>query len=134
MGAHFFCRGADSLLWHQYPLNATAFYDWLLLPNPHNATFDSDPAVGMNKDGTMEVIARNHDGLDLWHWYQKNASDPLSWVGPREPACLCNFPPCEGQKRCGNNANCGNDGYDCSDSNFMDNSTKWWNSQAIFPT
>merc|ERR1719506_1610742 len=38
------------------------------------------------------------------------------------------------KKRCGNNANCGNDGYDCSAPGFENSGPKWWNSQAIFPT
>ena len=63
-----------------------------------------------------------------------NASDPWTWVGPREPACPCNFPPCKGQTKCGNNANCGNDGYDCSAPGFENSGPKWWNTQAVFPT
>ena len=40
-------------------------------------------------------MARNVKFLDLIHWYQKDASDPMSWSDPRQPACLCNFPPCK---------------------------------------
>jgi len=115
---------------------------WYELPNAHQGStpqgtaqiYDSDPAIGQNADGRIEIFIRNHVGLDIWHWYQVNASDPWTWVGPREPACLCNFPPCKGQNKCGNNANCGNDGYDCAAPGFENDGAKWWNSQAVFPT
>jgi len=115
---------------------------WLEMPNSHQGstpsdqpqTYDSDPIVGQNDDGRLEVFLRSHISLDFWHYYQVSATDPYTWVGPREPACLCNFPPCKGQNKCGNNANCGNDGYDCTAPGFENSGAKWWNSQAIFPT
>merc|ERR1711934_529836 len=143
-GTHIFALSKEGYLIHQvgHMYNLSDPGVWQLMPNPHAGstpagqpqTFDSDPAVGQNKDGRLEIIMRNHIGLDFWHWYQVNASDPWTWVGPREPACLCNFPPCAGQTKCGNNANCGNDGYDCSAPENSNDGPKWWNSQAVFPT
>ena len=77
-GNHFFCRGAKGFLWHKYP-NTTkgvhgTYTAWRPLPNPPKYTFDSDPAIIQNKDGRIELIARNVKFLDLIHWYQKNAS------------------------------------------------------------
>eukprot|EP00658_Telonema_sp_P-2_P004685 TRINITY_DN11736_c0_g1_i5.p1 TRINITY_DN11736_c0_g1~~TRINITY_DN11736_c0_g1_i5.p1 ORF type:complete len:287 (+),score=54.60 TRINITY_DN11736_c0_g1_i5:234-1094(+) len=146
-GIHVFATSKDGYIVHQVSLgpgnqdpNSTGV--WLLMPNAHQGstpsghlqTYDSDPSVGQNDDGRLEILVRSHISLDFWHYYQTNASDPHSWVGPREPACLCNFPPCDGQTRCGNNAQCGNDGYDCSAPGFENSGPRWWNTQAIFPT
>merc|ERR1712192_1765 len=142
-GQHVFARSKDGFIVHQVAKKggqATGY--WSLLPNAHQGStpagvpqaYDSDPAIGQNADGRIEIIVRSHASLDFWHWYQVNASNPYTWVGPREPACLCNFPPCKGQTKCGNNANCGNDGYDCSAPGFENEGPKWWNTQAVFPT
>ena len=149
-GMHIFAASKDGFMVHQVvkPMapgvmpSEKDIGTWLLLPNKHQGstpatdaqTYDSDPIVGQNADGRLEILVRSHISLDYWHYYQVDASDPYTWVGPREPACLCNFPPCDGQVRCGNNANCGNDGYDCSAPGFENEGAKWWNSQAIFPT
>jgi len=143
-GTHVFAVSMKGYIVHQvaHPDSPSALGVWQLMPNAHQGstpsdqaqTFDSDPTIGQNKDGRLEIFARSHISLDFWHWYQTNASDPMSWVGPREPACLCNFPPCKGQTKCGNNANCGNDGYDCTLPAFSNDGPKWWNTQAIFPT
>eukprot|EP00656_Telonema_subtile_P032419 TRINITY_DN3558_c0_g2_i1.p1 TRINITY_DN3558_c0_g2~~TRINITY_DN3558_c0_g2_i1.p1 ORF type:complete len:308 (+),score=50.69 TRINITY_DN3558_c0_g2_i1:133-1056(+) len=148
-GVHVFAVSKEGYIVHQVslgeggsvpPANATGI--WQLLPNAHQGstpsgkpqTYDSDPVIEQNDDGRLEILVRSHISLDFWHYYQVDAKDPYTWVGPREPACLCNFPPCEGQTRCGNNVNCGNDGYDCSAPGFENSGSKWWNTQAIFPT
>jgi len=147
-GIHIFAVSSSGFVVHQVvqPIegmpSTTDIGSWQLMPNAHQGstpatdaqTYDSDPIVGQNDDGRLEVLIRSHISLDYWHYYQTDAKDPMSWVGPREPACLCNFPPCDGQVRCGNNANCGNDGYDCSAAGFENEGAKWWNTQAVFPT
>lgn len=142
-GAHVFALSDKGVIVHQVAKEGSTDPGlWYELPNPHQGstpsadlqTYDSDPVMGQNDDGRLEIFIRSHISLDFWHWYQVNASDPWTWVGPREPACLCNFPPCEGQKKCGNNVNCGNDGYDCSAPGFENSGPKWWNTQAVFPT
>jgi hypothetical protein len=137
---------AATLIQVAQPGNLSAFGTWYNMPNPHQGStpagvpqhYDSDPAIGQNADGRLEIFVRSHISLDIWHYYQVNASDPWTWVGPREPACLCNFPPCTDtkppQNKCGNNAQCGNDGYDCSAPGFDNSGAKWWNTQAVFPT
>jgi len=151
-GLHLFALSDQGFVVHQVvdhtPTtgvpNETQSGVWYLMPNAHQGstpdsdqqTYDSDPAVGQNDDGRLEIFVRSHISLDFWHYYQVNASDPFSWVGPREPACLCNFPPCvdKNQTKCGNDYNCQNDGYDCTAPGFENEGPKWWNSQAIFPT
>jgi len=148
-GVHVFAVNNDGFVVHQVAETGVPSKGaWVEMPNAHQGstpddvsqTYDSDPVVGQNDDGRLEIFARTHNNLDFWHWYQVNASDPWTWVGPREPACLCNFPPCKGilpifdQKKCGNDKNCGNDGYDCTAPGFENESEKWWNTQAIFPT
>jgi len=143
-GTHVFAWSDKGLLVHQIvqTANFSNQGEWYLMPNPHSGStpsgdlqsYDSNPIVGQNPDGHLEIFMRSHISLDFWHWYQVNASDPFTWVGPREPACLCNFPPCEGQTKCGNNANCGNDGYNCAAPGFENEGPKWWNTQAVFPT
>lgn len=153
-GVHVFALSQDGFVVHQvaHAGGPNASGVWYQMPNSHQGstpsggqqTYDSDPIVGQNSDGRLEIFARSHNNLDFWHWFQVNASDPWTWVGPREPACLCNFPPCLAhakgifplfdQKKCGNNVNCGNDGYDCSAAGYENSGPKWWNSQAIFPT
>jgi len=148
-GLHVFALSKEGYIVHQVVNSTssripspTASGVWLLMPNSHQGstpagqpqTYDSDPILGQNDDGRLEILIRSHISLDFWHYYQEDANDPYKWVGPREPACLCNFPPCENQTRCGNNENCGNDGYDCSAPGFENSGPKWWNSQAIFPT
>lgn len=163
------------------------------MPNSHQGstpagqpqTYDSDPILGQNDDGRLEILVRSHISLDFWHYYQEDANDPYKWVGPRcvlnltcltllvnrllagsqlvcatsrhartrqgnnpDPNSNLNLPrenhtryhsPSEQlihtcPTRCGNNENCGNDGYDCSAPGFENSGPKWWNSQAIFPT
>jgi len=147
-GMHVFAISAKGFIVHQVvkPIEGQPTEKdigvWQPMPNAHQGstpagdaqTYDSDPIVGQNEDGRLEILIRSHISLDYWHYYQSDASDPMSWVGPREPACLCNFPPCPGQVKCGNNKQCGNDGYDCNSPGFENSGSKWWNTQAVFPT
>ena len=67
---------------------------------------------------------------NLWQMYQKDPKDPQSFTAPRGPTCLCNFPPCSGQKKCGLANQCDNKGVDCTKA---DPSVSW-NDHAPFPT
>eukprot|EP00697_Spironema_sp_BW2_P007901 gnl/Spiro4/22348_TR11003_c0_g1_i1.p1 gnl/Spiro4/22348_TR11003_c0_g1~~gnl/Spiro4/22348_TR11003_c0_g1_i1.p1 ORF type:complete len:303 (+),score=50.10 gnl/Spiro4/22348_TR11003_c0_g1_i1:92-1000(+) len=112
-------------------LNASpAVPPFLCSGNPAMETYESDPTVGMNKDGRLEVFARNHNELDLWHWYQTDPKNATSWVGPRRPSCLCNWTPCANQTNCGLYMLCDNLGLDCSDPVQKD----YWNVQPAFST
>lgn len=50
--------------------------------------FDSDPAIGVNPDGTLELFVRFKTNLDMWKFDLKNATDPMSWSTPRETSCV----------------------------------------------
>ena len=67
---------------------------------------------------------------NLWQLYQKDPTDPQSFTAPRSPWCLCNFPPCQNQTKCGLEAQCDNKGVDCSTAD----TSVYWNDHAPFPT
>jgi hypothetical protein len=95
-GQHVIALGKDSQLWQLYTLPNGSWSTWqqlsLYCPSKNESTrmceFDSDPAVGVNTDGRLEVFARFKENLDLWKFDQKNASDPTSWSTPRETSCV----------------------------------------------
>jgi hypothetical protein len=49
-------------------------------PLPGGLLFAGVPAIGMNQDGRLEVLARSTDG-DLLHVWQQ-PQDPVQWGGP----------------------------------------------------
>lgn len=66
--------------------------------------------MGVNKDGRIEVFIRYDTDLDVWQYYQEDASNPTSWVGPRECSCLTG----------------------CDGVHYP--SPQYWNTQPVFPT
>ena len=74
----------------------------------------------MQLDGRAEIFIRITGDLTLWHMYQTDAKNPLAWDRPRGPVCLCNFPPCKGQTKCGIAGSCDNKGVDCNHQNPAD--------------
>jgi len=103
-GLFFVALGADHQLWAIFQeQNSTdpsglSWSDWEPITSvcpggiPVNTTrecyFDADPAIGVNKDGRLEIFARFETNLDLWQMYQSDAQDPRSWSQPREPSCV----------------------------------------------
>ena len=95
-GKQLVALGADSQLWHLYTLPNGSWSQWHKLtsncPSFNNSkrscVFDSDPAIGVNKDGRLEVFARFHGNLDMWQMYQTDAKDPTKWSTPRESSCV----------------------------------------------
>lgn len=97
-GHHVFAISKDGLIVHQVAQEPTSPVPssnstgvWLLMPNAHQGStpsgqlqsYDSDPIVGQNDDGRLEIFVRSHISLDFWHYYQEDANDPYKWVGPR---------------------------------------------------
>ena len=95
-GKQLVALGADSQLWHLYTLQNGSWSGWQQLSfqcpsfndSARPCVFDSDPAIGVNKDGRLEVFARFHDNLDMWQMYQTDATDPTKWSIPRESSCV----------------------------------------------
>lgn len=100
-GKHLVARGLNGQLWHifedqgtwtnwtqitQYCPKQVGYGDPPYLDRP--CVFDSDPAVGVNADGRLEVFVRFAENLDVWQLYQTDASDPTKWSQPRESACV----------------------------------------------
>lgn len=68
---HVFARGKDGQLWYRYQPTSSAspnWTDWQSLPAPEGGRWDSDPAVGVNADGSLEVFVRWSTNLDLWQY------------------------------------------------------------------
>jgi hypothetical protein len=95
-GQHLIALGANHQLWHIYSLPNNSWTTWQQLstycPSRNDSkrlcAFDSDPAVGVNTDGRLEIFVRFKDNLDLWKFDQMNASDPTSFNTPRETSCV----------------------------------------------
>jgi hypothetical protein len=95
-GQHLVALGKDAQLYHLYTFKNGSWSDWhqlsMYCPSRNDSTrlceFDSDPAVGVNVDGRLEVFARFKTNLDLWKFDLQNASDPHSWSLPRETSCV----------------------------------------------
>lgn len=157
-GGHIVMRGRDGKIYHKYQRTANAslqtdglphtkgnWTDWkCLTPDltkipcssaPKCNGYDNNPVIAVQpEDGTLVVFARQMDDLDIHEMHLTEAQDPESWCAMRAPACLCNFPPCTNQTKCGTQANCDNKGVDCSDKDHQPNSTKYWSTQPSFPT
>ena len=96
----------------------------------HKLIWWEDPVAALNLDGRAEIFIRITGDLTLWHMYQTDAKNPLAWDVPRGPVCLCNFPPCKGQTKCGIAGSCDNKGVDCNHQNPAD----YWSDHSGFPT
>jgi len=87
---HVFALGQDGNLYHKYmdtSLSTEKWTDWILRAVAVNGTWNSDPCVGVNADGSIEVFIRYSTNLDLWQIYQADPADPNNWSVPREAAC-----------------------------------------------
>jgi RHS repeat-associated protein len=77
-----FARGTDGALWHNWQQPAAAGGGWSgwasLAPG---SAITSDPAVGINADGRLEVFARGTDGT-LWHNRQTTPGNGWSGWAP----------------------------------------------------
>jgi hypothetical protein len=138
-GTHVLVTGRDNRIYHKHqiaPGDESKWSPWkCLTPDfsvvpcssaPNCRGYDGSPAVAWQPvNGTLVVFVRQMDDLDLHEFHLENPKDPDSWSMLREPACLCNFPPCKGQTRCGATAECSNDGPDCSKT--PSSLRKFWN-------
>jgi len=143
-GLHVFATGTNGSLYHMWQTSDPSdggfanMSDWhCLTPNDIYASSGYvrpvwwwDPAAVVNTDGHIDVFIRLFCDKNLWQLYQKDPKDPQSFTAPRGPTCLCNFPPCAGQTKCGLAAQCDNKGVDCTKA---DPSVSW-NDHAPFPT
>jgi hypothetical protein len=58
--------------------------------------YDNSPAVAWQPvNGTLVMMIRQMDDLDIHEMHLTDPTDPDSWSTLRGPACLCNFPPCK---------------------------------------
>ncbi|GCF07758.1 hypothetical protein KDI_13220 [Dictyobacter arantiisoli] len=74
-----FARGSDNNIWHNYQLNANGAGGWVGWGTlQSNQTFNGNPVVAVNKNGTLEIFARGSDN-NIWHNYQ--AQPGAGWVG-----------------------------------------------------
>jgi len=123
---HVFARGKDNLLYHKYSMkdnfsieareafsDSGPWTDWIMRAQAPNGSWDSDPACGVNPDGSIEVFIRYSTNLDMWQMYQTDPTDPNAWSDPRECSCV--------------------DVGNCQNANNSDPNA-YWNTQPIFPT
>jgi len=144
-GLHVFARGANSSIWHKFQTSWTTdesggypMSGWLCMTYKNGTTSDgthplifwNDPVAALNHDGRAELFVRIQPDLDVWQMYQTDANDPMAWAQPRGPLCLCNFPPCANQSKCGVNGQCDNLGVDCIHANPND----YWSDHTGWPT
>lgn len=147
-GGHIVALGRDGKIYHKYqtsPGFSGNWTDWkCLTPDltkvpcsaaPKCNGYDNNPVIVWQPvNGTLVVFVRQMDDLDVHEFHLANPKDPESWIPVRAPSCLCNFPPCENQTKCGTEANCDNKGVNCDDPQHHTASLQYWNSQPIFPT
>jgi len=109
---HVFALGKEGALWHQYKTTGSADWTkWILRAKAVNGTWDSDPAVGVNSNGVVEVFIRYSTNLDVWQMYQTDPTNPEAWTEMREASCV-----------------------DMAGCSSVPPGTKYWNSQPVFPT
>jgi len=145
-GTHVVVVGRDSKLYHKHQVSAEVGSNWsawkCITPDltkipcssaPACHGYDNNPAIAMQPvNGTLVVFARQMDDLTVHEFHLEDVTDPDSWSDIRGPACLCNFPPCDGQTKCGASAQCSNDGPDCSKT--PSSLRSYWNVGPCFPT
>ncbi len=108
-----FALSTDGELVMKYKTDNTSFSDWITLANPPGGQWNSDPVVGVNTDGRVEVFIRFTTNLDVWQYVQADPRDPMSYGTPRESSCV-------------DMAECKNSTLHPPDS--------YWNTQPLFPT
>lgn len=151
-GTHVLALGRDAKLYHKHQTSPDESSKWsawkCITPDltkvpcstaPRCGGYDSNPVVQWQPvNGTAVVFLRQQDDLDIHETHLMDPTDPDSWSPMREPACICNFPPCvdrpgkPDQTKCGVEANCDNKGVDCSLK--PTSSRDYWNTQPAFPT
>merc|ERR1711924_534409 len=82
--------------------------------------------------GTMIAFVRQMNDLVPHELHLNDPKDPDSWSAIREPTCLCNFPPCQGQVLCGVVKECDNIGKNCDIA--KPESRDYYEFGPIFPT
>ena len=145
-GTHILVLGRDTKIYHKHQIapNATANWtDWkCLTPDlsqvpcstaPACGGFDNSPAVAWTPgdNGTAVVFVRQLGDLDIFETHLEDPADPDSWSDLRAPACICNYPPCANQTKCGV-ALCDEKGVDCSV--HPTSSNLYWSHGPLFPT
>ena len=138
--------GRDSKLYHKHQIAPTDNANWTAwkcmttdltkVPcsiAPKCGGYDNNPAVAWQPtNGTAVLFVRQIDDLDIHETHLADPADPDSWSPMRAPACICNFPPCANQSKCGVDANCDNSGVDCSVT--PTESRQFWAHGPYFPT
>ena len=95
-GLQVFGLGSDAQIWHVFQRQSGEWGNWTAITSicpsaqdpKRKCVFDTDPAVGRNRDGRLELFARFNGNLDLWQMYQPDAAKPGEWSLPREPSCV----------------------------------------------
>lgn len=148
-GVHVVVLGRDSRIYHKHqigPVGTAAGSNWTgwkcLTPDfakvpcssaPYCGGYDNFPQMIAQKDGTLVVFTRQMDDLVPHEMHLTNPKDPDSWSPMRGPTCLCNFPACPGQTKCGVLKSCDNKGVDCD--KHPASSPEFWHTQGpVFPT
>jgi len=145
-GAHVLVRGRDTKIYHKHQIAPDEDANWTawkcLTPDlakipcstaPACGGYDNAPAVAWQPgvNGTAMVFMRQIGDLDLHETHLTDPTDPDSWSDIRAPACICNYPPCKNQTRCGV-AQCDAKGVDCSKE--PTSSRRYWSYGTFFPT
>eukprot|EP00746_Dinoflagellata_sp_MGD_P003634 gnl/MRDRNA2_/MRDRNA2_107048_c0_seq1.p1 gnl/MRDRNA2_/MRDRNA2_107048_c0~~gnl/MRDRNA2_/MRDRNA2_107048_c0_seq1.p1 ORF type:complete len:284 (+),score=45.54 gnl/MRDRNA2_/MRDRNA2_107048_c0_seq1:93-944(+) len=147
-GGHIVATGRDGKLYHKYQTSPGFGGNWTnwkcitpdLTKVPCSAApkcngYDNSPAIAWQPlNGTLVVFVRQMDDLDIHEMHLADPKNPESWIAMRGPVCLCNFPPCQNQTKCGTEANCDNKGVNCDDPEHNPASLRYWNTQPSFPT
>jgi hypothetical protein len=145
-GVHVVVLGRDSRIYHKHQIGTPTGSNWTawkcLTPDftkvpcssaPYCGGYDNFPQMIAQKDGTLVVFTRQMDDLVPHEMHLTNPKDPDSWSPMRGPTCLCNFPPCAGQDKCGVLESCDNKGVDCD--KHPHTSPEFWHTDGpVFPT
>ena len=143
-GTHVIVLVRDTKLYHKHQTAPNASADWsawkCLTPDlskiacstaPACGGFDNSPVVNVDANGTATVFVRQMSDLDIFETHLEDPADPDSWSALRPPACICNYPPCANQTKCGV-ALCDEKGVDCSVEPTT--SDAYWSYGPFFPT
>lgn len=145
-GQHVVVLGRDSKLYHKHQVATAPDSNWTswkcMTPDltkvpcsiaPRCGGFDNNPAVAWQPtNGTAVLFVRQIDDVDIHETHLADPADPDSWTPLRAPACICNFPPCGNQTKCGVEKNCDESGVDCDIT--PTSSRQFWGIGPFFPT